>query len=138
MGTIFSQQTTPLLKENVVEPKNNVITNRSVKKYKSNKIVIQPNAFDIFERPPKILQTVHEHEIENYPESPKEESTKVYDNQPLQQIAYLSGTDFYDLQKMGQEKVFVTDDIIVRKIHPKIMIHSSASASASAYAPNPS
>jgi hypothetical protein len=129
MGTIFSKQTTPLLKENVVETTNNVIINRSVKKYKNNKIVIQPNAFDIFERPPKILQTVHEHEIENYPESPREESTKVYDNHSLQHITYLSGTDFYDLKKMGQENVFVTDDIIVRKTHSKIMIHSSASAS---------
>jgi hypothetical protein len=126
MGTIFSQQTTPLLKENVVEPINIV---RTVKKYKTNKIIIQPNAFDIFERPPKILQTVQEHERENDPESPREESTKVYDNQQLQQITYLSGTDFYDLQKTGQNVVFVTDDIIVRKTHPKIMIHSSASTS---------
>jgi hypothetical protein len=123
MGTIFSQQTTPLLKENVVEPINIV---RTVKKYKTNKTIIQPNAFDIFERPPKILQTVQEHEIENYPESPREESTKVYDNQQLQQITYLSGTDFYDLQKTGQNVVFVTDDIIVRKTHPKITIHPSS------------
>jgi hypothetical protein len=119
MGTIFSQKTTPLLKENVVETSSNVLTNRSVKKYKPKKVIIQPNAFDIFERPPKILHTVHEHEIENYPESPNEESTKVYDNRSLQQISYLSGTDFYDLQKMGQNKIFVTDDIILCKTHTK-------------------
>jgi hypothetical protein len=124
MGTIFSQQTTPLLKENVVEMNNNVLTNRSIKKYKTKKIVIQPNAFDIFERPPRILQTVHEHDRENYPDSPKEESSKVYDNRSLQQISYLSGTDFYDLQKIGKENVFVTDDIIVRKTHSKVTTQS--------------
>jgi hypothetical protein len=124
MGTIFSQPTTPLLKENPVEMNNNVLTNHSIKKYNTKKIVIQPNAFDIFERRPAILQTVYEHERENYPESPKEESSKVYDNRSLQQISYLSGTDFYDLQKIGKENVFVTDDIIVRKTHSKVTTQS--------------
>ena len=123
MGVLFSSEikpATPSLTENINEPPLHVPTYRSVKKYKTHKVVIQPNVCNVFQRHAVPLYPIQEHERENYPESPKEEAAKVYDNQKLQQIGYLSGTDFYDLKKVGQDTVMVTDDIILRKTHKKV------------------
>jgi hypothetical protein len=120
MGTIFSSEVkpaAPLLQEHRTEAQSNILPNRSVKKYK--KKVNPPQAFDIFERRAEPLHPIQEHEQENYPESPKEMSVKIYDNHALQQMGYVSGMEFYDLKKIEKDIVYITDDIIMRKTHKK-------------------
>lgn len=121
MGTIFSsevQPAAPLLQEHKINVQSNLLSNQSVKKYKKKAKVQQ--AFDIFERRAESLDTIQEHERENYPESPKEVSVKVYDNQALQQIGYVSGMEFYDLKNIDKDTVMITDDIVIRKTHKKM------------------
>ena len=118
MGTFFSSEVkpaAPLLQEQKTEVESNILSNRSVKKYKKKGNL--PQAFDIFERRAEPLHPIQEHERENYPDSPKEMSVKLYDNQALQQMGYVSGMEYYDLKKIEKDTYYITDDIIIRKTH---------------------
>ncbi len=143
MGGFFSSEpVTPLLQHsngnNRVSHASHtpsVSVASSIVRYKS-----PHHAFDMFERPPRSLDTVYEHDKEREPipehpveeqlneedvlsvpneiQDPREMSGKIYYNQTLEKIQDISKKEFYDLRRVGVAPVLITDDIVLKRHRP--------------------